>query len=92
MDLESAKMFFQPGIHVEVEVDFVDKSGKVLRPDRIVMIDDVWHIIDYKTTQSGEVSHVKQVREYVSLLEDIEKSEVKGWIIYTDPTQLITVV
>ncbi|MBT6174459.1 MAG: hypothetical protein HOH96_02780 [Flavobacteriales bacterium] len=92
MDLESAKMFFQPGIHVEVEVDFVDKSGKVLRPDRIVMIDDVWHIIDYKTTQYGGVSHEKQVREYVSLLEDIEKSEVKGWIIYTDPTQLITVV
>jgi len=92
MDLESAKMFFQPGIHVEVEVDFVDKSGKVLRPDRIVMIDDVWHVIDYKTTQSGGVSHAKQVREYVSLLEDIEKSEVKGWIIYTDPTQLITVV
>jgi hypothetical protein len=92
MDLESAKMFFQPGIHVEVEVDFVDKSGKVLRPDRIVMIDDVWHVIDYKTTQSGGVSHEKQVREYVSLLEDIEKSEVKGWIIYTDPTQLITVV
>ena len=53
MDLESAKMFFQPGIHVEVEVDFVDKSGKILRPDRIVMIDDVWHVIDYKTTQSG---------------------------------------
>ena len=92
MDLESAKMFFQPGIHVEVEVDFVDKSGKILRPDRIVMIDNVWHVIDYKTTQSGGVSHEKQVREYVSLLEDIEKSEVKGWIIYTDPTQLITVV
>jgi hypothetical protein len=32
------------------------------------------------------------VREYVSLLEEIEKSEVKGWIIYTDPTQLIAVV
>ena len=92
MDLDSAKMFFQPGIHVEVEVDFVDKSGKVLRPDRIVRIDDVWHVIDYKTTQSGGVSHEKQVREYVSLLEEIEKSEVKGWIIYTDPTQLITVV
>ncbi len=92
MDLESAKMFFQPGIHVEVEVDFVDKSGKILRPDRIVMIDDVWHVIDYKTTQSGGVSHEKQVREYVSLLEDIEKSEVKGWIIYTDPTQLIPIV
>ena len=25
-------------------------------------------------------------------LEEIEKSEVKGWIIYTDPTQLIAVV
>jgi len=92
MDLDSAKMFFQPGIHVEVEVDFVDKSGKVLRPDRIVRIDDIWHVIDYKTTQSGGVSHEKQVREYVSLLEEIEKSEVKGWIIYTDPTQLIAVV
>ena len=34
-------------------MDFVDKSGKVLRPDRIVRIDDIWHVIDYKTTQSG---------------------------------------
>ena len=92
MDLAAANMFFQPENHVEVEVDFVDKSGRMFRPDRIVRIDDVWHVIDYKTTDSGKLSHEKQVREYVHVLEEIERTQVKGWIIYTDPTQLIAVV
>lgn len=92
MELDGVQQFFQPNIHVEVEVDFVDKLGKVLRPDRIVRIDDTWHVIDYKSTISGSVSHEKQVREYVHLLEEIEKAEVKGWLIYTDPSALKNVL
>ena len=92
MEIDGVQQFFQPNIHVEVEVDFVDKSGKILRPDRIVRIDDTWHVIDYKSTISGSVSHEKQVREYVHLLEEIEKAEVKGWLIYTDPSALKNVL
>jgi ATP-dependent exoDNAse (exonuclease V) beta subunit len=92
MNLDSAMMFFKQGIHVEVEVDLVDKSGEVLRPDRLVRIDNVWHVIDYKSSKLGKVSHEKQVRKYVNLLSKIETYEVKGWIIYTDPTELIFVV
>ena len=91
LNLDRAKGFFTPGLHVESECDFVDIDGGVSRPDRIVRIDGVWHIIDYKSTEAGKKKHIKQVEGYVSTLKEIEGYNVKGWLLYTDPIQLVSV-
>ncbi|HIB77328.1 MAG TPA: hypothetical protein EYO58_06865 [Flavobacteriales bacterium] len=90
--LDDATRFFRKGIHVEAERDFVNTEGKVVRPDRIVREGGVWHVIDYKSSESGNKKHVRQVEDYVSMLEEIEGQEVKGWIIYTDPIKLVPVL
>ena len=86
-----AKVFFAPGLHVESECDFVDIDGGVSRPDRIVRIDGIWHVVDYKSTESGKNKHMKQVEGYVETLRAIEGDCVKGWLLYTDPLQLVSV-
>ncbi|PCJ81785.1 MAG: hypothetical protein COA49_04590 [Bacteroidetes bacterium] len=92
LNLKEAKSFFKKGIHVEAERDFVNEDGKVVRPDRIVKDGDVWHVIDYKSTESGQDKHVRQVEDYVNMLKQIEESEVKGWILYTDPLKLVSIL
>jgi ATP-dependent exoDNAse (exonuclease V) beta subunit len=91
LNLDRAKVFFAPGLHVESECDFVDIDGGISRPDRIVRIDGVWHIVDYKSTESGKNKHMKQVEGYVETLQAIEGDRVKGWLLYTDPLQLVSV-
>jgi len=91
LNLDRAKVFFTPGLHVESECDFVDIDGGVSRPDRIVRIDGVWHIIDYKSTEASKKKHIKQVEGYVSTLKEIEGDNVNGWLLYTDPIQLVSV-
>jgi ATP-dependent exoDNAse (exonuclease V) beta subunit len=91
LNLDRAKVFFAPGLHVESECDFVDMDGGISRPDRIVRIDGVWHIVDYKSTESGKNKHIKQVEGYVETLQAIEGDRVKGWLLYTDPLQLVSV-
>jgi ATP-dependent exoDNAse (exonuclease V) beta subunit len=91
LNLDGAKGFFTPGLHVESECDFVDIDGGVSRPDRIVRIDGVWHIIDYKTTEAEKNKHTKQVERYVDTLKEIEGGTVKGWLLYTEPIHLVSV-
>ena len=91
LNLDGAQVFFTPGIHVESECDFVDIDGGVSRPDRIVRIDGVWHIIDYKTSEAQKNKHIKQVERYVKTLEEIEGGEVMGWLLYTEPIHLVSV-
>ena len=91
LNLDGAQVFFTPGIHVESECDFVDIDGGVSRPDRIVRIEGIWHIIDYKTTEAEKNKHIKQVERYVNTLKEIEGGIVKGWLLYTEPIHLVSV-
>ena len=91
LNLDDAKVFFTPGIHVESECDFVDIDGGVSRPDRIVRINGTWHIIDYKTSEAEKNKHIKQVERYVKTLEEIEEGAVMGWLLYTEPIHLVSV-
>jgi RecB family endonuclease NucS len=49
------------------------------------------HIVDFKSTESGKNKHMKQVEGYVETLQAIEGDRVKGWLLYTDPLQLVSV-
>ena len=59
-----AKQYFEADLHVETEQSFVSHSGKILRPDRIVMSDGIWSVIDYKSSEEGAEKHKDQIQEY----------------------------
>ena len=85
---EMQRFFDVPHAHVFAERALRLSAEKVGRPDRVVHLDGVWHVIDYKTGQP-ESRHAKQVRDYCdALAEDSATDKVCGWVFYTSEMRL----
>ncbi len=67
-------------VHI-VEKDFVDSKGEIIRPDRIVIKDDVVYIIDFKTGRQRN-KDVVQLRHYMQTMKNIFLKDIKGYILY----------
>ena len=66
-------------------------NGKLERPDRVVLLDGEWHVIDFKTGQERDKDR-SQVARYCGILQSMHpEAVVKGWLIYTESLQLVDV-
>ncbi len=65
-------------------------KGIIRRPDKVVISDEKVVVIDFKTGMERP-EHAKQVREYITLLENIYKKRVEGLICYLQPFNILTV-
>ncbi len=73
--------YFSEDYKILNERDFVNESGKVFRPDRLVINENRCTIIDYKT--GGEKpEHIRQMNEYASNLEKMSYQIEKKLIVY----------
>lgn len=63
------------------ERDFYTSTKKILRPDRIVKIEDQFYILDYKTGKKT-VKNEKQIREYCTELEKISGLKTQAFLVY----------
>jgi ATP-dependent exoDNAse (exonuclease V) beta subunit len=92
LDGQESSGYFAEGLHVETEQSFIDATGSVVRPDRIIKGPTGWTVIDYKSTEVGQQKHFDQVKNYMSMLSEIEGVSVEGVLIYTDPLKVLKVV
>ncbi len=84
--------FFADDLKVRNEMEILKKDGSVFRPDRVILTDDSAIVMDYKTGKPSE-SHEKQVKDYESLLLEMEYINVKKYLLYFDPEiKLIEVI
>lgn len=66
-------------------------NGELGRPDRVVYLDGVWHVIDFKTGKERDKDKA-QVAGYCEVLNAMHPDDsVKGWLIYTETMQLVDV-
>ncbi|HWP81352.1 MAG TPA: UvrD-helicase domain-containing protein [Bacteroidota bacterium] len=66
------------------EQDFVSKSGRWLRMDRVVVDKEVVTVIDYKTGDEND-EHVSQVKEYMDVLQEVYPGrKIHGILAYVD--------
>ncbi len=72
------------------EREFMLENGDSVRPDRVVLRDEQYTVIDYKTG-APEKQHHKQVAHYVELLQLVQAKPVHGVLIYTDALEVIKV-
>ncbi|MDA8771899.1 UvrD-helicase domain-containing protein [Flavobacteriales bacterium] len=85
---EMQRFFDVPHAHVFAERALRLSAEKVGRPDRVVQLDGVWHVIDYKTGQPKS-KHAEQVRNYCDALAgDSATHNVCGWVFYTSEMRL----
>ena len=85
--------FGASGIKIR-ERDLIDKNGKDLRPDRIVISDKNVDVIDYKTGSINPTDlkdYREQVTRYVNALRDMDYKNVSGYILAIDEEEVIPV-
>lgn len=71
-----------------IEKNIVDASGKLHRPDRIVMHRNGVAIIDYKFTLEQTDQHIEQILNYKSLLTQMGFSKVECYLFYAVTQEL----
>lgn len=86
---ELVKSWFQPGIKVKTESGIVIRGGKLRRPDRVMMDENVTTVVDYKFGQKAESSHIKQVKEYMAHIAEMKYKNIKGYVWYVDQNHIV---
>jgi ATP-dependent exoDNAse (exonuclease V) beta subunit len=84
--------FFSEGLAVKTERDLLLPDGQCIRPDRAIMLEDTWVIIDYKSGKQDK-KHGDQVRKYMRQLSSLKPFKVKGYLVYLhQPPEVIAVL
>lgn len=77
--------YFSKGKDIRNEKDIFTADGRILRPDRIIIEDNMATIIDYKTGERDTRYHF-QVNEYAAALKSMGYKVIHRIIIYIDKT------
>ncbi|MCI4668441.1 MAG: UvrD-helicase domain-containing protein [Bacteroidia bacterium] len=73
--------WFSGNWEVKNEAEIITSMGKILRPDRVMIQNDVAVVVDYKTGLPRE-SHQKQVQRYKDTLLQMGYRKVRGYLYY----------
>ena len=78
---ENHNDWFSNHYQILSEQDIITSSGNIQRPDRVMISGKHAIIIDYKFGKEKPLSHLEQVRDYMSLLNQMGYT-TEGYIIY----------
>lgn len=84
-----ANWFNGEGI-VKNEQDLITESGKMLRPDRVILFNDKTIIIDYKTGKH-EKKHENQLLAYEDALIKMGHPNIEKYLLYTKHIEILTI-
>jgi len=81
--------WFGQGINVIKEADILLPSGRIRRPDRVILKDDKAVIIDFKFGEENQ-EYTEQIRHYCSLLNEMGYMNTEGFLWYVDKNKIVT--
>lgn len=84
------ELYFNKSNACRREASILSNEGKLLRPDRVVYLNDKVVVIDYKTGEKNEAHH-QQVNKYIHALKGTTNQPVEGCILYTETEELVRV-
>lgn len=79
-DIEYAP-YFKPQVEALNETTIISETGELLRPDRVVFVDNQVVVIDYKTG-TPTIKHQEQIDQYCLKLKEMGYPHVEGKLIY----------
>jgi ATP-dependent exoDNAse (exonuclease V) beta subunit len=74
--------YFEPNLIVKNEFEILTETGEILRPDRVVIIDNVAIVIDYKTGMKNASKYHSQMQDYKNALLKLGYTLVIKIILY----------
>ena len=84
---EEISSFFKPNELLFSERDILCPDGEIIRPDRVVKINDCTHIIDFKTGKENPI-YKSQMEKYKNRLSQLGYTQVKASLIYIETQQI----
>ncbi|PWJ41995.1 UvrD-helicase domain-containing protein [Sediminitomix flava] len=94
MDLEELKEYFLEGRNYKVlnERELILRPKRIkglstvksLRPDRVLVKDKKVIIIDYKTGNNPQESHIQQIKKYGEYFQSLGYKEIEKILVYTE--------
>ncbi len=82
MDKEVIREWFSPEWEVRAERDILIKGKHKIRPDRVLIKDNMALVIDFKFGEIEVPVYKKQIEKYKSTLYDMGYRDVKGYLWY----------
>ena len=76
--------------HIINEPNIIIDSTKTKRPDKIIFNKEKTYILEFKTGKQ-ETSHLEQINEYISLLQQMNYPDVNGILYYTSSNLFIEI-
>ena len=73
--------YFAPNVKVLNETSILLPDGNLVRPDRVVFLEDKVVVIDYKTG-APHASHKEQIEQYCEAIREMGYSNVEGCVLY----------
>lgn len=64
-------------------------SGEVLRPDRIILEENLTTIIDYKTGRENNKKYFKQLLKYRDAMINMGYNNIKSLLVYIDDLTIV---
>jgi len=82
------KSWFNSDWEVKKEAAILTPSGKVFRPDRVLLQPGRAVVIDFKTGEQ-QVHHAQQIQAYAALLSAMGYAQVEGYLLYTETGEVV---
>lgn len=82
--------YFYPNKFYKIESEIATVNGEILRPDRIIIEENITTIIDYKTGKVNNEKYFKQLKQYQDALYGIGYKKVKSILVYIDKVEVFT--
>ena len=74
--------YFEKGVEVKNELEILTSTGEILRPDRVVVVNNHAIVIDYKTGKKNAQKYHAQMRDYEFALLSLGYTSVKKLLLY----------
>ncbi|MFH1458875.1 MAG: UvrD-helicase domain-containing protein [Candidatus Omnitrophota bacterium] len=81
------KFFYLDGVKTQVytEKEYVDKSGRTFRLDRLILTEQEAWVIDFKSSKENRKEHIEQIQEYKNIISSIyAKKKICGFLVYME--------
>jgi len=73
--------YFAPSVKVLNETSILLPDGNLVRPDRVVFLEEKVVVIDYKTG-APHASHKEQIEQYCEAIREMGYNNVEGCVLY----------
>jgi ATP-dependent exoDNAse (exonuclease V) beta subunit len=89
IQLPLLEKYFEIGTNFKIESDLITSAGEIMRPDRVVFLENTVVIIDYKTGEEHDKKYFQQLTQYENALKEMGHLSTKKILVYIDSEKVL---